>query len=180
MSHSSPFTVGVTGGSAYDLAVESAVFDGLNVDLRPVDVESTDDLAGKLAGADAVMDRLMTAPYTAEVIDALDGCRVIARCGIGVDKIDCEAAAAAGAYVLNVPSYCEHEVSDHALTSSTRLKASPERFAFWCADETQSVSSTRESSRSGSGISATPDVSDFLLSVDTPVRAHFFGTFVRA
>ena len=109
------FTVGVTAGSTYDLSIETAAFEGLDVEFRAVDVETTDDLRVELAGVDAVLDRLISAPYTAAVIEALDGCRAIARCGIGVDHIDLDAAEAAGMFVLNVPSYCEEEVSDHAL-----------------------------------------------------------------
>jgi len=108
-------TVGVTAGSAFDLSVEKEVFDGLDVTLRPVDIETTDDLIRDLADVDAVIDRLLAAPYTAEVIDALDQCEVIARCGIGVDGIDTERAAARGMYVVNVPVYCQDEVSEHTI-----------------------------------------------------------------
>lgn len=108
-------TVGVTAGSAFDLSVEETVFDGLDVTLRPVDIETTDDLIRDLADVDAVIDRLLAAPYTAEVIDALDRCEVIARCGIGVDGIDTERAAARGMYVVNVPVYCQDEVSEHTI-----------------------------------------------------------------
>lgn len=111
----SQFTVGVTAASAYDLSIETEALEGLDVEFRAVDVETTDDLQTELAGVDAVLDRLISAPYTAAVIDALDGCRAIARCGIGVDHVDLDAARAAGMFVLNVPSYCEEEVSDHTL-----------------------------------------------------------------
>jgi len=108
-------TVGVTAGSSFDLSVEETVFDGLDVTLRPVDIETTDDLVRELADVDAVIDRLLAAPYTADVIDALDRCEVIARCGIGVDGIDTERAAARGMYVVNVPVYCQDEVSEHTI-----------------------------------------------------------------
>lgn len=114
MTSSSEFTIGVTAGSLFDLVVERQVCNGLDATFRPVDVHSTDELIEKLAGVDAVVDRVLNAPYTAEVIEALD-CQVIARCGIGVDKLDFEAAAEHGTYVVNVPSYCEAEVSEHAL-----------------------------------------------------------------
>lgn len=108
-------TVGVTAGSTFDLDVEGEVFDGMDVRLRPVDVETTDDLIADLGDVDAVIDRLLAAPYTAEVIDALDRCEVIARCGIGVDALDTEHAAQQGMYVVNVPVYCQDEVSEHAI-----------------------------------------------------------------
>jgi D-3-phosphoglycerate dehydrogenase len=107
--------VGVTAGSAFDLRIEREVFEGLDVTLRPVDVESTADLKTKLADVDAVIDRLLAAPYTADVVDALERCRVIVRCGIGVDALDAERAAERGMYVANVPTYCQDEVSEHTL-----------------------------------------------------------------
>ncbi|MBX0296159.1 C-terminal binding protein [Haloarcula nitratireducens] len=108
-------TVGVTAGNAFDLSVERDVFDGMDVRFRPVDVESTDDLVAELADVDAVIDRLLAAPYTTEVIDALTECRIIARCGIGVDALDTDRAAERGMYVVNVPVYCQNEVSEHTL-----------------------------------------------------------------
>ncbi|QIO24626.1 C-terminal binding protein [Haloarcula sp. JP-L23] len=108
-------TVGVTAGSAFDLRVEEAVFDGLDVTLRPVDIETTDDLMRELADVDAVIDRLLAASYTSAVIDSLDHCEVIARCGIGVDGVDTERAAARGMHVVNVPVYCQDEVSEHTI-----------------------------------------------------------------
>jgi len=108
-------TVGVTAGSAFDLNIEREVFEGTDVTLRPVDVETTDDLCRALGGVDAVIDRLLAAPYTAEVIDALDRCAVVARCGIGTDALDVERAAERGMYVVNVPTYCQDEVSEHTL-----------------------------------------------------------------
>ena len=113
----SQYVVGLVPASGFDLGIEEEVFADLDVEFRPVDVETSADLAEELVGVDAVVDRLHQAPYTREVIEALadGGCLVIVRCGIGVDPIDCEAAAAHGVYVANVPSYCESEVSDHAL-----------------------------------------------------------------
>lgn len=108
------WTIGVTAGNAFDLDLERQVFEGLDVTFRPVDVSSTDDLIEALVGVDAVLDRMNNAPYTAMVIRELD-CEVIARCGIGVDKLDLNAATEQGTYIVNVPSYCEEEVSEHAM-----------------------------------------------------------------
>lgn len=116
------YTIGVTAGSAFDLDVERAAFAGLDAEFRPVDVETTEDLKRELAGVDAVLDRLLTAPYTADVVEALDGCRVVARCGIGVDQVDLDAAAAAGMYVVNAPDYCLEEVSTHTVLLALALE----------------------------------------------------------
>ena len=70
-------------------------------------------IASGASGADAVM--VTYARISAETIGALNGCRIIARMGIGLDNIDVAAATAAGIIVTNVPDYCVDEVSDHAL-----------------------------------------------------------------
>jgi D-3-phosphoglycerate dehydrogenase / 2-oxoglutarate reductase len=66
-------------------------------------------------GRDAAGILTLDEPLSAEVIAALHRCRVIARFGIGVDKVDVAAATAAGIVVTNVPDYCVDEASDHAL-----------------------------------------------------------------
>ncbi|HDC92298.1 MAG TPA: hypothetical protein ENF15_00850, partial [Candidatus Acetothermia bacterium] len=45
----------------------------------------------------------------------LQNLKAVGRYGIGVDNIDVPAATEKGIVVINVPSYCEGEVSDHAL-----------------------------------------------------------------
>ena len=52
---------------------------------------------------------------TADVIQAAKKCKVIGRCGIGLDNIDVQAATKLGIVVTNVPAYCIDEVSDHAM-----------------------------------------------------------------
>lgn len=79
------------------------------------------------AGRDADALLVQWAPITAEVIDALDRCRVLVRYGIGVDNVDLAAAAAKGLVVCNVPDYCLDEVADHtmalALATARQLSA---------------------------------------------------------
>jgi D-3-phosphoglycerate dehydrogenase len=55
------------------------------------------------------------APVTANVIQAMQKCKVIVRYGIGVDNVDLAAAAAKNIPVCNVPDYCIDEVADTAL-----------------------------------------------------------------
>jgi D-3-phosphoglycerate dehydrogenase len=76
-------------------------------------VTAPDDVRDRVAGADAVLNCYTAMPR--EVIEALDGCRIIARYGIGIDTIDVDAATARGILITNVPDYCIDEVSDHAL-----------------------------------------------------------------
>ena len=117
-----PIVVGLTAASDYDIAVEQAVFEGTDVELRAVDVATSEDLADAFRDADAIIDRLHVAPYTSDVIDELERCRVIARCGIGVDGVAHERAAERGIRVVNVPDYCLDEVADHALALLLALR----------------------------------------------------------
>ena len=52
---------------------------------------------------------------TTAVVEAAEQCKVIGRCGIGLDNIDVETATALGMVVTNVPAYCIDEVSDHTM-----------------------------------------------------------------
>lgn len=77
------------------------------------------EVAAAVSGADAVLNCYTRIPT--EVISGLAGCRIIARCGIGLDTIDVPVATEAGIVVTNVPDYCIDEVSDHALALTMAL-----------------------------------------------------------
>lgn len=95
-----------------DLELEREVL--ADVDADVIDGEATDAPIEELvADADAVL--VMFDSIDAGVIEAMPGCRVISRTGIGVDNVDVDAATARGIYVTNVPDYCIPEVSDHAM-----------------------------------------------------------------
>jgi len=88
--------------------------------LREVDAEvrifhsgSPADAEKAFASADGILVNLY--PMTAELIDSLEGCRVISRYGVGYDNVDVEAATRRGIWVTFVPDYCFEEVADHAL-----------------------------------------------------------------
>ena len=52
---------------------------------------------------------------TDRVIERLERCRIIVRCGVGYDNIDASAARERGIPVANVPDYGTEEVADSAL-----------------------------------------------------------------
>lgn len=56
-----------------------------------------------------------------EVVALLDNCRIVARAGIGVDRINIEACAARGIPVCNCPDYGITDVADHAIALSLSL-----------------------------------------------------------
>lgn len=117
MTSNDGYEIGLTAGSVYDQSVESEVFETVDATFRPVDLRSRDEIVDRLAGVDAVIDRLNTVSYPSDVVRGLaaEGCRALARCGIGVDMIDHETAAEHGLWVVNVPEYCQEEVAEHTL-----------------------------------------------------------------
>ena len=54
-------------------------------------------------------------PVDRQLVDRLDGCRILVRAGVGYDHIDVAACAARGIPVCNVPDYGTTEVADHAI-----------------------------------------------------------------
>ncbi len=71
------------------------------------------------AEADALF--VQWAPVNAAVISKLRHCKIIVRCGIGVDNVDLDAAKARDIPVCNVPDYCINEVADHTLALALAL-----------------------------------------------------------
>src|SRR5579875_4154373 len=97
------------------LDVERAVLAPLGLELVPASATDEATLAREAGSAAAILVvyARITEPVIAAAAEA--GCRVIARCGIGVDNIDVEAATRHGVQVTNVPDYCLDEVADHTL-----------------------------------------------------------------
>lgn len=103
----------VTDYSYADLLFEQDRLAQWGAVLVPAQCTTTDEVIKIGKDADALISQY--APITAEVIANLSRCKAIGRYGIGVDNIDVDAATKKEIAVVNVPSYCEDEVSDHAL-----------------------------------------------------------------
>ncbi len=56
------------------------------------------------------------APITRKVLEALPRVKCIVRYGVGVNNFDLDAAKDLGVTAANVPDFCLHEVSDHAMS----------------------------------------------------------------
>ena len=63
--------------------------------------------------ADAVM--ISYVEMTEKLINSLEKCKILVRCGMGVNNVDIPAATKKGIMVANVDKYCLEEVSDHAV-----------------------------------------------------------------
>lgn len=85
----------------------------VKIELACAQCRNEDDVIKEGKDADALLNQY--APITEKVLSSLKKCKVIARYGTGVDNIDIKAATRHKIMVVNVPSYCEDEVSDHAL-----------------------------------------------------------------
>ncbi len=76
------------------------------------DVEDTVAAASEASGL--VVD--VNTPVPRVVFEECDRLQIVARAGVGVDRIDFEAAVEHDVTVTNVPDYCTEEVSTHAVS----------------------------------------------------------------
>lgn len=74
-----------------------------------------EEIVAAAADADAVICSGPVQPWTAQVIEALDQCRIIASLGVGYDRIDLVKATEKGIVVTNIPDYCIDEVSTQTI-----------------------------------------------------------------
>lgn len=95
------------------LDVEEKLLDGL-ADLVPLKTKTPEEFIGEAADCDALLNTY-AGPITAQVMERMPKCRIIARYGIGVDTIDLDAATRAGIIVTNNPTYCIDEVAEHTM-----------------------------------------------------------------
>jgi D-3-phosphoglycerate dehydrogenase len=97
-----------------DVAVERAILEGVGVEVLAYHCQGAEDVLKVVGDADVVINQY--APITRNVIMHLGkSCVALGQYGIGVDTIDVQAATEQGIVVINVPSYCEEEVAEHAL-----------------------------------------------------------------
>ncbi len=95
------------------LDVEKATLGAL-ADLVPMKTKKPEEFLGEAHDCDALLNTY-AGPITAEAMERMPKCRIIARYGIGVDTIDLEAATRAGIIVTNNPTYCIEEVAEHTM-----------------------------------------------------------------
>jgi len=95
-----------------NLDPERAILDGIGT-LRYAGAVSEAELTDMARDADAVLNCYR--PLSADLLGAMENCKVIARYGIGVDTVPLEVATSLGIQVTNVPDYCIEEVADHTL-----------------------------------------------------------------
>lgn len=85
-----------------------------NLEFIPAQCKSEEEVMELTKDADGVLNQWSY--LNEKVINNMKNCKVIATYGIGVDKIDVEAASKKGIYVCNVPNYGTNEVADHTIS----------------------------------------------------------------
>jgi len=136
---SKQFKVAILDNRYADYNEEHAVLD----DIAEVSHSPSED-AGELREFCREVDGIIAnlAPLPADVINALQKCKVISRYGVGYDSVDVDAATARKIWVANVPGYCAEDVSDQALAlwlSCVRKVAQRDRqvrAGVWAVDST--------------------------------------------
>jgi len=103
----------VTDAETDDLPIERRAVEEIGGTLHVGHCTTEDDVIELAGDADAILYDY--APITGRVIGALERCRVIVRYGVGLDRIDLDAAKVAGIEVCYLPGWSAEEVSDHAI-----------------------------------------------------------------
>jgi C-terminal binding protein len=83
-------------------------------DVHALGAKSEDELRGRIEDADIVMVYHYLG-LSAQTIARLERCKLIVRCGVGFDNVDCAAARARGITVANIPDYGTEDVADSAI-----------------------------------------------------------------
>ena len=109
------FKVAITNPRGTSFEHEQVALNEIDAEIVPIYSEDEEDYARQIADADAVIAGLKVR-LTAEVISKLKQCKIIQTTGIGFDRIDVDAATAAGIPVVNVPDVFTQEVADQAFT----------------------------------------------------------------
>src|SRR5689334_17418682 len=95
------------------LNVEKRILGNLAV-VEALGAEREDQLKGRIEDATCLMVYHFLG-LGAKTISRLQECKLIVRCGVGVDNIDCAAARKKGIAVANVPDYGTEDVADTAI-----------------------------------------------------------------
>jgi len=106
------FKVVVIGTGYPTYEYEEKILKEVGAELVLSEATTEKEVAEAVRDADGILNR--TISISAEAIDAMEKCRVIARYGVGYDNVDVAAATKKGICVANVPSYCKDEVAEQA------------------------------------------------------------------
>jgi D-3-phosphoglycerate dehydrogenase/C-terminal binding protein len=83
-------------------------------EVEALDAFHEDDCRGRIETADAVM-MYHNLSISRRTIERLERCKLIVRCGVGIDNVDHAFARTRGIAVANVPDYGTEDVADTAI-----------------------------------------------------------------
>ena len=93
--------------------VERAAFEKEGITFRFVKTTTPEELRAAIADADAVISG--GGVFDEAAFAAMSRGKVMVSCGVGLDRIDLEAAGRHDVMVCNMPDICTDEVADHAM-----------------------------------------------------------------
>lgn len=102
----------LTDGRFYSKKID-ALFSQIDRKLIVISVRTEEELLSRACEAEAVITT--STPFSKHVINGLKKCKVIVRCGVGVDNIDLLAATKRSIFIANTPGFYVEEVSSHAI-----------------------------------------------------------------
>ena len=102
-----------------DLAVEKQILGDL-AEVHALGAESERQLEGRVEDAACIMMYHFVS-LGAATIGRLRQCKLIVRCGVGIDNVDAAAARGRGIPVCNVPDYGTEDVADTAMAMMLTL-----------------------------------------------------------
>lgn len=102
-----------------ELAPEREILGDL-ASVEAINARNEAQLEGRIDDAQAVM-LYHELSLTHKTINRLHQCKLIVRCGVGVDNVDLRAARDKGIAVANIPDYGTEEVADSALAMALTL-----------------------------------------------------------
>lgn len=105
---------GTNPRSGYAFEYEREALDPIGAEVVTVRYQNDQQYGAAIADIDAVIMGPGVS-LTPDLIRGLRRCKVIINGGVGVDRIDVEAATDAGIPVVNVPDVWVNEVADHAI-----------------------------------------------------------------
>ncbi len=108
-----------TGTIFPDFEVEKEVLKQISSNLVVCENELEETIISDAKDCDALVT--VYSQITENIINSMEKCKIIVRCGIGFNNIDIPAATNKGIFVVNVPDYCWDEVSDHTIALALAL-----------------------------------------------------------
>jgi D-3-phosphoglycerate dehydrogenase / 2-oxoglutarate reductase len=96
-----------------DFSHELAELSALDVEFRPLQVRTEEEVAAACADAHALLVTYATVGRRA--LAAMPRLKIVVRTGVGYDSLDVQAATERKVMVANVPDYCVSDLAEHTM-----------------------------------------------------------------